>query len=174
MPREKKYSSAASLEKAIGRYWGSISYERPVVVSTPTGEVTEQGEIKYKAQMLRLDENGVVSHTGVGRPLTERVFLREPSVSGLCRHLGISKQTWSAYKADEALGFVCEGFLLDLEDHLADKLDGNKVKTVQGVIFNLKNNFGWRDKLDVTAGPSDQSVEAYLEKLSAAGERQEF
>lgn len=174
MPREKKYSSAGSLERAIGRYWGSISYERPVVVPTPTGEVTEQGEIKYKARMLLVDEKGVVSRDGTGTPLTERIFLREPSVSGLCRFLGISKQTWSSYKADPDLSLVCENFLLELEDHLVDKLDGNKVKTVQGVVFNLKNNFGWRDKLDVTAGPSELSVEAYLERLAGEGKGQEF
>lgn len=174
MGREKKYTTEAQLRKAIERYWNSISYERPVVVSTPTGEVDENGNIKYKTRMLLVDETGAVSHDGTGRPLTERVFLREPSVSGLCLALGISKQTWSSYKADEALGRACEAFLLRLEDHLVDKLDGNKVKTVQGVVFNLKNNFAWRDKVDVVQTNMGSTMEDYLERMDREGKGQEF
>lgn len=149
MGRSKAYKTAASLRKGIDSYWGSISYKKPVVVSTPTGEVDEEGRIKYKTRMLLLDENGVVSETGTGRPMTEREFLKEPSVAGLCLHLGISKQTWNAYKDDKTLGRECERFLLRLEDHLAGKLDGNKAKSVQGIMFNLKNNFGWADRSEV-------------------------
>ena len=174
MARPKKYSTAAALEKAVERYWGSISYERPVVVSVPTGEVSESGEVKYKARMLLVDEDGIVSQDGIGKPMTERIFLREPSVSGLCVFLGISRDTWASYKADERLQHVCEAFLLRLEDHLVDKLDGNKVKTVQGVVFNLKNNFGWRDRLDVAATHSGESLEGYLERMQAEGKGQEF
>lgn len=159
MGRERKYTTAARLARAVEGYWNSISYERPVVVSVPTGAVDMAGDVRYASKIL---------------PITEREFFREPSVGGLCLHLGISKQTWSSYQHSEELGRVCEEFMLRLEDHLVNKLDGNKTKTVQGVVFNLKNNFGWKDKTDVVQTNVGMTMEEYLDRMEQDGKGQEF
>lgn len=145
----RKYKTAKALEKAVETYWKSISYEVPAIISTPTGEVDENGRIKYATKMLVVDEEGRIRMDGIGKPKTVVEYLEEPSVAGLCLHLGISKDTWAEYAKSGDLGPVCERFKMRHENYLAGKLDGNKAKSVQGVIFNLKNNFGWVDKAEV-------------------------
>lgn len=161
--RPKKYETPGKLRKAIDVYWRSISYEKPVVVATPTGEVDENGRIKYTSRMLMADETGAVSMDGIGRPITETAFLKPPSVAGLCLHLGISKETWSTYKEDEKLGPVCQEFLLRYEDYLLERVEGEKAKSVQGIIFNLKNNFDYREKVE-TEQKHDATVHVELDE----------
>lgn len=153
----RKYKTARSLEKAVENYWKSISYEMPAIISTPTGEVDEKGNVKYVTKMLTVDEEGCIRLDGIGKPKTVVEYLEEPSVAGLCLHLGIVKDTWESYAKTDDLGPVCERFKLRHENYLAGKLDGNKVKNVQGVMFNLKNNFGWADKVE-TKNNNDTTV----------------
>lgn len=145
----RKYKSARTLEKAVQNYWKSISFEKPVIISTPTGEVDERGNVKFVTKMLTMGEDGRVRVDGLGKPRTVVEYIEEPSAAGLCLFLGISKDTWARYAESEDLGPICAKFKLRMESHLLSKLDGNSVKNVQGVIFNLKNNYGYQDRCEV-------------------------
>lgn len=145
----RKFKTARALEKAVEEYWASISYQKPVIISTPTGEVDEHGNVKYVTKMLTEDEDGRIRVDGIGRPKTMVEYLEEPSVAGLCLRLGIVKDTWAEYSRSENLGPVCARFKLRTESYLLSKLDGNRVRTVQGIIFNLKNNYGYQEKSEV-------------------------
>ncbi len=71
----------------------------------------------------------------------ERRYL--PTMSGLGVSLGVDRQTIINYgKKDEFFGTV-KAARAKVEAFLEQRLYGN---TVTGVIFNLKNNFGWKDK----------------------------
>lgn len=170
----RKYKTAAQLEKAVQAYWKSISYEQPAIISTPTGEVDENGHVKYVTKMLTEDEDGHIRLDGIGRPKTITQYLEEPSVAGLCLHLDISKDTWAEYAKRADLGLVCARFKMRHESYLAGQLNGNKVKSVQGVMFNLKNNFGWKDKVEVDQKTVGLTLEQYLEQAAAEGEGQSF
>ncbi len=146
--RPKNYETAKALQQGVDAYWNSISYEMPVVISTPTGEVGENGDIKYATKMLTMNEDGSINLDGTGKPKTVTEFLAPPSVAGLCVFLGISKDTWAEYAKDAKTAPVCARFKLRLEGYLVARLEGDKGKSVQGVIFNLKNNFGWADKVE--------------------------
>lgn len=146
--RKKKYQTAAVLKKAVDAYWNSISYEEPAVICTPTGEVDEKGRIKYDTKMLTINEDGSVNLDGTGKPKTVTKYLEPPSAAGLCIFLGISKETWSEYARDEKLAPVCARFKLRLESYLLGRLNSEKGKNVQGIIFNLKNNYGYADKVE--------------------------
>lgn len=144
--RPKKYGTAKALTQAVDAYWNSISYEEPAVISTPTGEVGENGQVKYATKMLTMNEDGSVNWDGTGKPKTVTKYLEPPSLPGLCLFLGISKTTWAEYAKDEKLAPVCERFKLRLEQYLEGRLNSEKGKNVQGIMFNLKNNFGWSEK----------------------------
>lgn len=146
--RKKKYGTAKELEQAVDAYWNSISYEKPAVVSTPTGEVDERGGIKYATKLLAMNADGSVNFDGTGKPKTITEYLEPPSVAGLCIFLGVSKETWADYARDEKLSPVCARFKLRLERYLLGRLNSEKGKNVQGIIFNLKNNFGYADKVE--------------------------
>lgn len=69
-----------------------------------------------------------------------------PTVAGLSLALGMSRQALLDYeKKDEFLDTVKRA-KQRIEAYIEQRLFGNNVT---GVIFNLKNNFGWRDKQDV-------------------------
>lgn len=172
--RKKKYDTGKQLQAGVDAYWNSISYQKPAVVSMPTGEVDENGRIKYATKMLTMNEDGSINWDGTGKPKTVTEFLEPPSVAGLCVFLGISKDTWAAYAKDEKLGTVCARFKLRMESYLVARLEGEKGKSVQGVMFNLKNNFGWKDKVDVTQTSVGLTLEEYLEQRAQEGAEQEF
>ena len=79
----------------------------------------------------------------LGGQISERTFFITPSLSGLCAYLGIAKSEWESIKsrfpnAAKAAETVIEAYL---EEELINRKTG-----VTGIIFNLQNNFGWKDK----------------------------
>lgn len=137
--RKRKYGTAKALGKAVDAYFAVISYEVPAVVSTPTGEVDEDGKVKWKTVMLRekTDAPG-----GLGAPITTTKWLRPPSMAGLMLHLGVSKETWSNYGGMDEYKEVVERARARMEDYWATRLDG---KGAQGAKFALTCCYGWRE-----------------------------
>jgi len=74
-------------------------------------------------------------------------WVKPPTMAGLCRHLGISRETWSQYGGVDGLKDVVEGARLVAEDYWAQHLTG---KGAQGAKFALSACYGWREKVDVT------------------------
>jgi hypothetical protein len=157
--RPRKYGTAAALRKGIEAYWDSVSYQEPMMIAVPTGELDEDGNDKM---VLRALTDGAGSYRMVTK------FLEPPSEAGLCLFLGISKQTWAAYAADEALGEVCAWFKQRVEGYLLAQLNSEKRKSVHGIIFNLKNNYGYTDKVEHSGAAAvkiemDKDVEGLAE-----------
>ena len=74
------------------------------------------------------------------------------TMSGLARRIGLSRQGLIDYKnRDEYLDAIKEARSKVHEDVETRLMDG---KAQSGAIFNLKNNFGWRDESqrDITSG----------------------
>lgn len=69
-----------------------------------------------------------------------------PTISGLAYALGLSTQAVRDYEEkDEFLGTIKEA-KLKVERALEERLYGNNVT---GLIFNLKNNFKWKDSQQI-------------------------
>lgn len=152
--RKKKYKTAKELEKAVNAYFDSISYREPAVVATPTGEVDEQGRVKYKTIMLH--EPG--KEPGVpGKPVTVTKWLSPPNMAGLRLHLSISKETWSNYGQDEELKAVVEQTRARMEDYWCTRLDG---KGANGAKFALSSCYGWRERHEVGLDEPTQAAMA--------------
>lgn len=71
------------------------------------------------------------------------------TVSGLARHLGISRKTLLEYKNKYGGEYadIIEDAKTRIEEFVETCLFKKSIAT--GVIFNLKNNFGWSDKQEV-------------------------
>ena len=85
----------------------------------------------------------------------------------LFRSIGISRQTWSEYsdpKKNPEFAEVCEMAKLVIEVYLEEQLLSRR-KGVQGIMFNLKNNFGWVDSRERSACRSDNDDEDPGEEL---------
>lgn len=158
--RKKKYGTAKALREAVDAYFASISYEVPAVISTPTGEVDADGLIVYKCKLL------TEHFDGTGKPKTVVKYLVEPSVEGICLYLGICRDTWAEYGRTAGLGDVVENARLRIKAHLMNELGTRN--SVQGIIFNLKANYGMTDRVEITHRGG--SVEEYLAGLKGEQE----
>lgn len=83
-----------------------------------------------------------------GEPIRRKVYAVPPTISGLCLALGIDRKTWQHY-ADGNLNPrhapICEDVRLRIEAYLEGQLL-TREKSLQGIIFNLQNNYGWRER----------------------------
>lgn len=129
--RPKKFKNKKALAEAIEGYFRSIS--RTIELKDFTGEVilNDDGEAIRKLQ-----------------------FVVPPSISGLCIHLGIDRSTWQNYCDPEQHPEFREITAMTrarIEAWLEEQLL-TREKGVQGIIFNLQNNYGWRQKQEVELG----------------------
>lgn len=137
--RPKKYTKAG-LQKAVDGYFASIS-------RTVTAR----------------DEAGDLMYNDAGWEIKITQYIRPPSVSGLCLHLGIDRSTWQNYgdaRLHPELAGVVAQARVRMEAYLEEQLI-TREKNVQGLIFNLQNNYGWREKREVElGGETRQAVSA--------------
>lgn len=142
--RPMVYKSAKALKDAVERYFNSIS--RTATVTDPMGEplLNDNGE---ELQTIR--------------------YVRPPALSSLCLALGIDKKTWINYgDPDLHPDFApivswARGFM---EAYLEEEL--NTRDKVSGIIFNLTNNYGWRQKNEVELGEETRKVASPTLSLS--------
>lgn len=73
-----------------------------------------------------------------------------PTISGLAMFLDVDRKTIVNYSRKQDYFPTIKKARSRIEQHLEQRLYGNNVT---GVIFNLKNNYGWADKQE----PEDNS-----------------
>lgn len=84
-----------------------------------------------------------------------------PTVSGLALFLNVDRKTVYNYQNKEEFYPVIKRAKARIEAHLEQMLFGT---TVTGVIFNLKNNFDWKDQKQLEhAGPNGGPIETKTE-----------
>lgn len=66
------------------------------------------------------------------------------TITGLCLALDITRETLSQYLKEEQFSDTIKKAKLKVENYLEKHLITDSSTT--GIIFNLKNNFGWTDK----------------------------
>lgn len=128
--RHKAYT-AKELEAAVERYFRSISREET------------------------LDElNANDEH------VTRTTWFKTPSITALCLFLGVNKSTWSRYADDKTNpkhAEICELAKMRVEAYLEELL-ATKEKSVQGVIFNLQHNYGWKERHEIDLGDNARAA----------------
>lgn len=72
------------------------------------------------------------------------------TVSGLAYALGTNRQTLINYEAKDGFFDTIKGAKARIE-MFNEELLYNKDVSTTGVIFNLKNNYGWKDKQEIEA-----------------------
>ena len=105
------------------------------------------------------DDTGGVIRNDDGDEIMLLQYVVPPSIAGLCLQLGIDRSTWQNY-ADPALhpelADVAAEARARIEAYLEQELL-TREKGLQGIIFNLQNNYGWRQKQEVELGEKTRS-----------------
>ena len=144
--RPRKFKSNKALKMAIEEYFDKISYTK-----------------------IATDEDGKELIADSGKPIMMRQFVRPPTVTGLCLHLGIDRSTWQNYCDTEKHPEFAEVTMMAagiMESYLEEELL-IRAKP-QGIIFNLQNNYGWREKNEVKVD-GESSIEINVRELSEDG-----
>ena len=166
MGRPRKYDDEIKLSKAIDRYFSSITREKTLCEKADTGEKDEYGHRIYKDEPIL---------NKLGKPVVITEYVTPPTIADLCDFLRIDSATWANYcNPDKHPEFFetttrARGRIRAWNEKELLTRSGNDIK---GIIFNLENNYGYREakQVDVSSG----SLEKYLQQLEEAGEGQEF
>lgn len=130
MGRPKKYTDK-TFEEAVEQYFKSISGMRQARNGLGQPILNDEGE-----------------------PIMVRVYAVPPTISGLCLFLGIDRSTWQNYgdaENEPKKAKVVMAARARIEAYLEEQLL-TREKSVQGIIFNLQNNYGWKNKTEVEIG----------------------
>lgn len=84
------------------------------------------------------------------------------TMSGLALSLGVDRRTLTNYSNKEMFFPLIKKAKLKIEQQLEENL--YRLGNNSGVIFNLKNNYGWKDTVEVENKPL-QKVEELLNKI---------
>ena len=70
------------------------------------------------------------------------------TISGLCNYLDIHMDTWCEYSKKQEYSDSIKKAKKCVEQYIEEGLLNGTLNPI-GAIFNLKNNFGWVDKIDI-------------------------
>ena len=161
--RPKKFDADEELRIKTQNYFDSITRTFPAF-DMEFDHLDDEGKEVFK-RVPRLNNAG------------EQVYITEyferPSILGLCAHLGITRDTLLEYEAQEEFSDTVKRAKSRIEQYLEEQL--YRKDQVVGLIFNLKNNFGWKDKTEVesknlninddVSGMTDEELAAELAKM---------
>jgi len=100
----------------------------------------------FRSITVEVQEDDVINLDG--DPVTKMIYAVPPTISGLCIKLGIDRSTWQNYADEEENpkhAAVCADVRLRIEAYLEEQLL-TREKSLQGIIFNLQNNYGWKER----------------------------
>lgn len=164
MAAPRKYKSPKKFDEAVERYFLSITRQVTVTEQKATENRDDKGHVIYEAVP-------VINSLGEEVRVTE--YIVPPSVYGLYTYLGISESTWNNYcdasKHPEFLGTIARarGRMRAWNEMQLLTRSG---KDLKGIIFNLENNYGYRERMEV----SSDSLESYLQRMAEEDGGQQF
>lgn len=129
--RPRVYETPEELLEAVEAYFGKISRTVDATEMVDTGERDGSGHRIFEPKVVQNDDGDVIR-------IVE--FLIPPSITDLCLELGITRQTWVNYGNREGYLQVTEWAKARVESYLRRE-SLTRTKGLQGVIFNLEQNF---------------------------------
>lgn len=136
--RPPKFESAEKLELKIKDYFDNITITKSAWDYVENGEKDEKGNPLF---------NKVPKLNNAGNQIKYTEYVEIPTINGICSFLEINKDTWTEYSNKELFSVPIKKAKERIEKYLEEQL--YRKDQVTGIIFNLKNNYGWKDKQDI-------------------------
>lgn len=159
MGAPKKYDEK-TLARAVERYFKSITREVALTERKPTGQRDKMGHEIYEEVPVK---------NALGKEVTVTEYLVPPSALDLAAFLGIHKSTWENYCNHEKYPEFfdsTERALGRIHAYLIRESMTRQGKDLKGILFNLENNFGYKERMELT----NDTVESFLQRqLEAEG-----
>lgn len=157
MGRKKAYTPE-SLDKAVRKYFKTITREVKVTEKVDSGRKDSSGHVIWETKP-------VINCLGKEVFVTE--FIVPPTVEGLCVFLGIHRSTWADYCDREKYPEFS-----DTTTYARGRMQGWREeqlitrKDVKGIVFDLQNNYGYRERQSVEVSGG---IEDFLKKQEELG-----
>lgn len=163
MGAPKKYDEK-SLDKAVRKYFDSITRDVAMTERKPTGEKDKMGHEIYEL---------VPVMNKLGKQVIVTEYVVPPSVGDLSAFLGIHRSTWDNYcdheKHPEFFDTTTRA-MGRIHAYLERESMTRQGKDLKGILFNLENNFGYKERLEMT----NDTVEGFLQKMMDGEGVQQF
>jgi hypothetical protein len=156
MGRWKKYKTAQDFAGAVDSYFRGITYLREVRYP----DVWMNGAWVKGDPIIGLD----------GNPLTMEEYIYPPSMCDLEMYLDISRETMSNYRERGGYAETIEYAERRIKAYKLRMLDDPANKNSRGLIFDLENNHGMRERREDTVHQTSADISDTLtpeEKLEA-------
>ena len=163
MGAPKKYDEV-TLARAVKKYFKSITREKQLTEKRPTGQKDKMGHEIYEE---------VVVLNGLKKPVTVTEYLIPPTVGGLSEFLGIHRDTWNSYCDHEKHPEFSDTTTYArgrIHAYLEQEMLTRQGRDLKGIIFNLENNFGYSERMELT----NDTVENFLQRQMEEGGGQQF
>jgi hypothetical protein len=146
--RPLKFNSPEELQKKIDAYFAECDPHME--------EVSEWVEARHRDGQLKKDENGLNYLVEV----THRVMTKQIpyTVTGLALALDTSRETLVNYEEKAEYFDTIKRAKEKIQNYLELNLNST---SPTGTIFNLKNNYGWKDKTESEITNPDGSLNPY-------------
>ena len=136
MGAPKKYTPKA-LEKAVKKYFKSISRTVTATEPKPTGKLDKYGHMIYEEHTVYND---------LGYPVTYTEYIVPPTVADLCAFLKIDRSTWNNYSNDPEYFDTVTHARGRMYAYLERESLIRPGKNLKGIIFNIENNYNAEQK----------------------------
>lgn len=140
-----KWKSVAELQKQIDAYFASC-FE------------PDMREVKRESG----DHKWIERKDWRGETIVKQIV--PLTVTGLAMYLGTSRETLVNYEKRDEFFDAIKAAKLRIENY--NEIELFRDKNVTGVIFNLKNNYGWKDRSELTGAEGTPLVIAISEHVA--------
>lgn len=161
MGAPRKYTPE-ELDRAVKQYFKSITRKVKLTEQRPTGKKDKMGhEVYVTVPVTNL----------LGKEVFVTEYLVPPTVGDLSAALGIHRSTWSEYCGLPEFSDTTTYAQGCIHAYLERELLTRSGKDLKGVQFNLENNFGYKQRMELT----NDNVEEFLRRaLEGEGGCQTF
>lgn len=158
--RPPKFESVSEFDKSIQHYFDSITK-----TELSWDHVIVGYEDKAKKKPI-IDKKPVLNNAG--EQVSHTTYFEIPSITGLCQHIGITRETWKQYEHKEEFSDSIKSAKDRIEKYNIEQL--YRRDQVTGIIFNLKNNFGWQDKQEIDSTVKSENTNINIDISSLPDE----
>lgn len=155
--RPRAFTETQVFQQKIDDYFNSITISKPRFDKIVVGYEDEERKKPI------YDEIPVLNNKG--DQIIDTVYTEVPSIISLSHYIGITRETLNQYKNNVLFSDSIKRAKEKIEIYLETELFRQQGQ-VTGIIFNLKNNFDWKDKTETEmSGNLNLTIEDQLTKL---------
>lgn len=167
---EKRYKTPAAFARAVQRYFDAIRVVQPLIVAEPDYKMQADGTYGVELDAFGHPKKRFVQKIAAdGSPAMEELWIKKPSMAGLCLFLGIHRSTWAEYGKKEGYADTVERARGRVEDYLAGKV--LEKSSAAGAKFSLQHNCGWKERQEISL---DEKTREAVSKTMTAQEKLEL